>query len=103
MRMLAKITIPVEKGNQAIESGSLPQLIQSMIETFKPEGTYFSSDKGQRVAFIFFDLKNSSDMPTFAEPWFVKLNASVEFLPMMNLDDLKTGLGKLSANGMAKV
>ncbi len=42
-----------------------------------------------------FDLKDSSDLPRIAEPFFMGLNATVEFTPVMNADDLKAGLGKM--------
>jgi hypothetical protein len=38
----------------------------------------------------------SSDMPRIAEPLFMGLNASIEFMPCMNADDLGTGLSKIS-------
>jgi hypothetical protein len=31
-------------------------------------------------------------MPVFAEPLFIGLNVVVEFTPVMNINDLKTGL-----------
>ena len=100
--MLAKITIPVEAGNTAINDGSLPKTVQSMLDELKPEAAYFSAADGQRTAFIFFDLKDASDMPVVAEPWFMNMNASVEFIPVMNPDELKAGLGKLAAGGTSK-
>ena len=102
MRTLAKISFPVEAGNAAIQAGTLPQLIQSTIDKLKPEAAYFFADHGQRSALIVFDLKSPSDIPSIAEPFFIGANASVEFIPVMNADDLKTGLGKLS-NGAAAV
>jgi hypothetical protein len=39
-----------------------------------------------------FDLKAASDIPRIAEPLFMGLNASVDFMPCMNAEDLKTGL-----------
>lgn len=100
MRTLAKIIIPVEKGNAAIKDGSLPQIIQSTIDKLQPEAAYFFADNdGQRSAFIVFDLKSPADIPVIAEPLFIGANASVEFIPVMNADDLKAGLGRL--NGVA--
>ena len=44
---------------------------------------------------IFFDLKESSDIPAITEPFFQKANASVELLPVMNQEDLMAGMAKL--------
>jgi hypothetical protein len=42
-----------------------------------------------------FDLKASADIPRIAEPLFMGLSASVEFIPCMNPEELKTGLAAL--------
>jgi hypothetical protein len=89
MRCLLKVTIPVEPGNAAISDGSLPRTIESILGELKPEAAYFAEDAGQRTGFIFFDLKESSQIPAVAEPWFLAFNAKVEFRPAMNLEDLK--------------
>jgi hypothetical protein len=34
------------------------------------------------------DLKDPSDIPVIAEPLFQLYNAAVEFIPVMNFDDL---------------
>jgi hypothetical protein len=89
MRCLLKVTIPVETGNAAISNGSLPKTIESILGELKPEAAYFAEDNGQRTGFIFFDLKEPSQIPAVAEPWFLAFNAKVEFRPAMNLEDLK--------------
>jgi hypothetical protein len=89
MRCLLKVTIPVEAGNTAISDGSLPQTTESILAELKPEAAYFAEDNGKRTAFIFFDLKDTSQIPGVAEPWFLAFNAQVEFHPAMNLEDLK--------------
>lgn len=50
MRMMLKISIPVEAGNNAIKDGSLPSTIQGLIERLKPEASYFFPEDGQRTA-----------------------------------------------------
>ena len=34
-------------------------------------------------------MENTSQMPAIAEPWFLAVNASVEFTPVMLPEDLK--------------
>jgi hypothetical protein len=95
MRAMAKITIPVESGNQVIQDGSIGAVIQRAAERWKPEAMYFASFDGERTAFMVFDLPDSSDLVPFAEPFFQGLNAKVQITPVMNGDDLQNGLGKL--------
>jgi hypothetical protein len=40
------------------------------------------------------DFKDVSDIPAIAEPLFMALDAAVEFIPVMNAEELKTGLSK---------
>jgi hypothetical protein len=89
MRCMLKVSIPVEAGNTAISDGTLPKTIESILGDLKPEATYFSDDSGKRTGFIFFDLKDTSQIPAVAEPWFLAFNAHIELHPVMNLEDLK--------------
>ncbi len=89
MRCLLKVSIPVETGNAAISDGTLPKTIESILNELKPEAAYFAEDNGKRTGFIFFDLKDTSQIPGVAEPWFLAFNAHLEFHPAMNLEDLK--------------
>jgi hypothetical protein len=89
MRCLLKVTIPVENGNTAIAEGSLGKTIESILGEVKPEAAYFVAEKGKRAGFIFLDMKDASQIPALAEPWFLAFNAEVEFQPAMNLEDLK--------------
>jgi hypothetical protein len=92
---MARITVPVESGSQAIKNGSLGKLIQTAAERWKPEAMYFGPSEGRRTAFMVFDMPDPSDMVAFAEPWFQGLNADVEIIPVMNGDDVQKGLAKL--------
>ena len=89
MRCLLKVSIPVETGNATISDGSLGKTIESILADLKPEAAYFAADNGKRTGFIFFDLKDSAQIPAVAEPWFLAFDAQIEFHPAMNLEDLK--------------
>ena len=88
MRFLVKVNIPVEPGNAAAKAGKLGATIQSILAEQKPEAVYFTDDNGQRTAFIFLDMKDASQIPAIAEPWFLAFNARIEFHPVMIPEDL---------------
>jgi hypothetical protein len=95
MRVMAKITVPVEAGSQAVKDGSIGKLIQAAAERWKPEAMYFGPSEGRRTAFMVFDMPDPSDMVAFSEPWFQGVNADVEIIPVMSGDDVQKGLAKL--------
>jgi hypothetical protein len=91
MRMLLKISMPVEQGNQAAKSGALQRTIQSTIEALKPEAAYFYPEDGKRTAIMVFDMKGSWQLPATVEPLFENLGAAVHVTPVMNAEDLQRG------------
>ena len=92
MRTLLKVSIPTAAGNAAISEGRLPQALQSLLDKLKPEAAYFVPEQGRRTALIFFDMQDPSQLVPISEPLFQGLNASLEFTPAMNLEDLRAGL-----------
>lgn len=97
MRTLLKVTIPVDRGNSAIENGTLAKTIESILNDLKPEAAYFTTIEGKRSGLIVFDLKDTSQIPAVAEPWFIAFNAQVEIEPVMNQEDLKKALSGIEA------
>ncbi len=92
MRMLLKVSIPVEKGNEAFKSGALQRILQSTMEALKPEAAYFFPEDGKRTSFFVFDMEGSWQLPPTVEPLFQNLDASVHITPVMNGEDLERGL-----------
>ncbi len=88
MRFLLKVNIPVDAGNAAAKAGKLGETIQSILKGLKPEAAYFTDDNGQRTGFIVLDMKDASQIPAIAEPWFLAFNASIELHPVMIPEDL---------------
>ncbi len=99
MRMMLRWTVPVEKGNETIRDGSLATTLQTLLEELEPEAAYFWSENGERAGMIVFDMADTTQIPQIAEPLFMNLDAAVEFLPVMNADDLKEALEKVAAKG----
>jgi hypothetical protein len=97
MRMMLRVTVPVEKGNAGIKSGALKKLMQTFMAVHKPEAAYFTADRGYRTAFFFLVMKDASQIPAVAEPFFMEMDATVEFIPAMNAEDLARGLANIQA------
>jgi hypothetical protein len=93
MRMMMQIAIPVEAGNQAARTGAFGASFQKMLEALKPEAAYFTTGtSGERGGFIVFDMKDTSQIPAIAEPFFLAFNARVTFSPVMNAQDLTNSI-----------
>lgn len=89
MRMMMQIAIPVEAGNQAARTGAFGPSFQKILESLKPEAAYFTTGAtGERGGIIVFDLKDTSQIPAVAEPFFLAFNARVTFSPVMSAQDL---------------
>lgn len=88
MRVLVKVNIPVEAGNEAAKAGKLGTTIQSILADLKPEAVYFTDENGQRTAFLILDMQDASQIPAIAEPWFLAFRASIEIHPVMVPEDL---------------
>ena len=99
MRIFMSVQVPNASGNEAIKSGALPRVIGKFIETFRPEAAYFITFNGDRCAHFYFDLKDVTQMPAVAEPFFIELGAKVTYCPAMNADDMKKGVGAFMAAG----
>ncbi|MCC7538796.1 MAG: hypothetical protein IT379_21400 [Deltaproteobacteria bacterium] len=95
MRVMMKVSIPTDAGNRTIREGVLPQTVMAFIESAKPEAAYFLPLDGKRTALFFFDLKEPSDIPVIAEPFFDKLGAEIEITPAMNAADMRSGVERV--------
>jgi hypothetical protein len=96
MRMMLKFTLPVERGNAAIQDGAIARTVESIMTKLKPEAAYFAPLDGKRAGMIFFDLADPSQIVEVVEPLFLDLSAATELTPVMNADDLRKGLGRVA-------
>ena len=49
---------------------------------------------GRRTGLVFFDMQDPSQIPAIAEPLFMALNATIQFLPVMTPEDVQKGIGE---------
>ena len=97
MRFVMQVSFPLEKFNKAILAGTAGEKLTRILEDLKPEAAYFCADDGKRGGFLIIDMKDASEIPKFAEPFFLNFDASVKFLPTMTPQDLqKAGLDNLA-------
>jgi|SRR5579871_3597579 len=88
MRMLFQVTIPVEAANAQMVDGIFADTLKGILDDLKPEAAYFVAMHGQRCALIVVDLKDASEIPAIAEPFFHAFEADVEIFPAMVAEDL---------------
>jgi hypothetical protein len=96
MRTMLIVTMETEAGNKAISDGSLPEIMEDFFAKHSPESVYFTASNGDRTMYAVLDMKDVSEIPSIAEPFFVKLKAKIELKPAMNPEELKRGLAALT-------
>ncbi|GGO55422.1 MULTISPECIES: DUF3303 family protein [Streptomyces] len=95
MRVMLRAHLDTQISNEALKSGKLPKIMQTLTERLKPEAAYFGPSEGGRSCTFVFDMQDSSLLPTIAEPLFEGLGAKIEIQPVMNSEDLQKGLAAL--------
>ena len=81
-----KVSMPVEAGNAAAKGGF--DTIQKILKEQKPEAVYFLAENGTRTGHLIIKMDDASQIPSFAEPWFLAFNASIDVVPVMTPADL---------------
>ena len=96
MRMILHAKIPHEKFNAAVRDGSVGGKVKKILDETKAEAVYFTNYDGHRGAIMILNIEDSSEVPKFAEPWFLSFNADVEFHVAMTPEELgRAGLEKI--------
>ncbi len=91
MRILMKVTFPHDIFNAAVKDGSAGQKIKRILDEVKPEAVYFTEFNGHRTGILIVDMTDSSQIPSFSEPWFLQFHADCEIHPVMTPTDLAKG------------
>jgi hypothetical protein len=88
MLHILQIRIPIEAGNAAIRSPDFGKKMNEVLTEIKAEAAYFTALDGQRGGYVIVDVKDASEIPAIAEPFFLWLKADVTFMPCMKPEDL---------------
>jgi hypothetical protein len=88
MKYIMKVRFPMERGNQALSDSQFGHKMNDLLAEIKAEAAYFTTICGQRGAYIIVNMNDASEIPAIAEPFFLWLNADVEFFPAMRPEDL---------------
>jgi len=90
------VQFPVEPFNTLARNGTAAAKIKQILDVIQPEAAYFTGREGRRGGILVVDLNSPSDIPRFAEPFFLTFNAEVEFQIAMTPEDLgRAGLDAL--------
>jgi hypothetical protein len=95
MRVMLRAQLDTQRSNEALKSGKLRDVMESMMERLNPEAAYFGPSEGGRSCTFVFDMQDSSSLPTLAEPLFQELGAKIEIQPVMSPEDMRKGLAAL--------
>ncbi len=92
MLFMMKFTIPVERGNAAAKDGRLEHAIESLVQATDAEAAYFTMINGERGGYVFFEETDQAQLAQLNESLMAALDAAIDIVPVMTLDDLKYGL-----------
>lgn len=69
--------------------------IEDLLGRIKPECVYFFVENGKRTMRAVFDLKQTQDMMPAFEPAIIAMDAEVELIPVMTLEELRAGFAAM--------
>jgi hypothetical protein len=89
MKYIMKVRMDIKEGNEALRDPEFGKKMNGLLAEIKAEAAYFSTIRGQRGGYIVVNIEDASEIPRIAEPFFLWLNAEIEFLPVMRPEDLQ--------------
>ena len=89
MKMLLTAEFPLEPFNSLVRSGKAGEIIGRILEAIKPETAYFTEQDGKRGGIFVINVQSPSDVPSFAEPFFLNFQASCKFRILISPEELQ--------------
>lgn len=96
MRVIVRAVIPTAAGNKMVKDPNFIKNLEDYLKKFNCEASYFTPFNGMRAMVLVLNLPSTEMIPELVEPLFQGYEANVEIHPVMNLDDLKKAISKLS-------
>jgi hypothetical protein len=88
MRYIMKLRMPIDRGNEALSDPQFGHKMNDLLTEIKAEAAYFTTMNGERGGYIVVNMNDASEIPAIAEPFFLWLNADIDFVPVMKPEDL---------------
>ncbi len=88
MKYIVRVKIPNEPGNDRIKDPRFGTKMKQVLDEVKAEEAYFTTIDGCRGAYIIVNLTDATQIPQIGEPFFLWLDAAVDFYPVMTPQDL---------------
>lgn len=89
MRYIMKVEMPIGPGNVALKDPQFGQKMGQLLAEIKAEAAYFTTINGNRGAYIIVNITDASQIPAIAEPFFLWLQAKIDWTPCMLPQDLQ--------------
>ena len=87
MRFITRATICNESGNRLVRDKDFNKKMETILSDVRPETVYFGIENGKRTLFAVVNVEGAHELPRIAEPFWLALNAEVEFIPVMTRED----------------
>ncbi len=88
MKFVVNFEFPVEPFNTLVREGTAGRALQEILGELKPEVVYFYAPNGNRGGMMVIDIDDPSQIPSIAEPFFLKFGAKIECHITMSPEDL---------------
>lgn len=89
IRMMMKVQIPPDGGNQAIKAGEQGEIFEALIAKIEPEAVYFTQEDGLRTVYFVYTIHQTTDFAAIHEPLIQGFGARVYDMPALTWDELK--------------
>jgi hypothetical protein len=89
MKYIMRLQMPIDRGNEALSDPQFGQKMSDLLAEVKAEAAYFTTINGERGGYLILNINEASEIPAIAEPFFLWLDADIDFQPVMKLEDLK--------------
>ena len=95
IRMMLKVQIPPDGGNEAIKAGNQGAIFEALIDQIKPEAVYFTQEDGLRTAYFVYTIYETTDFAAIHEPLIQGFGARVYDMPALTWEELKQAFGAI--------